>query len=198
MRRLIHASPPAGPIMWLTQAPWVMEAPRGDLLALHLARPAPSAVLCVGGRRISAGPRAGWLMVEAATGPLTLRAKGAPIALSLDAAARPALRVWEGRDGSIPEANWRAARVLGEGGVAAMGAGPARPLLRLAPGAAAWITLPALDLPVLPTPCLTVLRGAAPRYALHWGEPGAPRPHGPAPLTLALCAGLGCELLWRA
>lgn len=198
MLRLIEERAPAGPVMWLGDAPFVMEAPSGEVLALHLAHPSPSAVLRLAGRGIAAGPRAGWLMVEAPpAGPLTLRAEGAPLPLSLDAAARPALRVWAGEDGAIPEADWRAARVLGVGGVAALGAGPARPFLRLAAGEAGWITLPPLDLPALPAPRLALLRGPPPRHALHWGEPGAPRAHGPAPLTLVIRAGLACEVVWR-
>lgn len=199
MRRLIHEAPPAGPVMWLTEAPVPIEAPPCDALALHIARPAPSAVLRIGDRRLPLGPRAGWVLVEAPPrGAFTLRAEGAPLALSLDARARPALRVWQGEDGPIPEAHWRAARVLGAGGVVALGAGPARPLLRLAAGEAGWITLPALDLPALPEPRVTLLRGPAPRLDLHWGEPGAPRATGPAPLTLAVRAGLACEVVWRA
>jgi hypothetical protein len=198
MRRLIHEAPPAGPVMWLTDAAVVIEAPPGEALALHLARPAPSAVLCLAGRRIAAGPRAGWWMVEAPpAGPVALHAEGAPVPLSLDAQAHPALRVWEGTEGPIPETHWRAARVLGPGGVAALGGGPARPLLRLGPGEAGWIILPVLDLPALPAPRIEVLRGPAPRHALRWGRPGEPRPAGPAPLTLALRAGLGCEVIWR-
>lgn len=198
MRRLIHEARPAGPLMWLAADPFLMEAPNGQALALHLARPAPSAVLCVGERRVPAGLRAGWLLIEAPPpAPLTLRAEGAPLPLSLDAQARPALRVWAGEGGAIPEAHWRAARVLGRGGVAALGAGPARPFLRLGPGEAAWITLPRLELPALPVPRLAVLRGPAPAHALHWGEPGAPCAQGPAPITLALRAGPACEVVWR-
>jgi hypothetical protein len=215
MRRLIHESLPAGPVLWLGEAPLPLHAPHGTAIALHVARPAPSAFLCLerrpasaepgpppsvcGGRRLPAGPRAGWLIIEAPPeGPLALRAAGALLPLSLDAAARPALRVWEGEESAIPETHWRAARVLGDGGVAALGAGPARPLLRLGPGGAGWITLPALGLPALPAPRIEVLRGSTPRHALHWGEPGAPRARGPAPITLALRAGLACEVLWRA
>ncbi|WP_027285414.1 hypothetical protein [Rubritepida flocculans] len=198
MRRLILERAPAGPLMWLTEAPFLLDAPPGAALALHLARPSPLGVLCVGERRIPAGPEAGWRLLEAPPpGPLAVRAEGAPLALSLDAAARPALRVWEGAaEGDIPEGHWQAARILGRGAVAALGAGPARPLLRLAAGEAAWITLPALDLPALPAPRLEMLRGPAPRHRLHWGLPGAPRARGPAPLTLALRAGLASELVW--
>lgn len=199
MRCLIHESPPAGPVMWLAGTPFVIEAPPGDALALHLAQAAPSAVLRLGDHRLPAGPQAGWLLVEAPpAGPLTLRAEGAPLPLSLDGQARPALRVWQGKQAPIPEAHWRGARVLGQGGVAGIGAGPARPLIVLAAGEAGWITLPALDLPALPEPRLDALRGPLPRHRLHWGRPGAPCAAGPAPLTLALRAGLPCEVVWRA
>ncbi|MCX8133615.1 MAG: hypothetical protein N3D18_06580 [Roseococcus sp.] len=199
MRRLILERAPAGPWMWLTDAPLRLDAPAGAaLLALHLARPSPLGALRVGAHRLPAGPSPGWRILEAPPpGPLPVWAEGAPLALSLDQAARPALRVWEGvAEGPIPEAQWQAARILGRGAVAALGAGPARPLLLLAAGEAAWITLPALDLPALPRPRFEMLRGPAPRWALHWGLPGAPRARGPAPLTLALRAGLACELAW--
>ncbi|MFN3450382.1 MAG: hypothetical protein ACK44F_16930 [Roseococcus sp.] len=200
MRRLILERAPAGPWLWLAEAPLLLDAPPGAALALHLARPSPLGALRLGERRLPAGPAPGWRVLEAPPpGPLLLRAEGAPLALSLDQAARPALRVWEGAaEGAIPEGHWQAARILGRGAVAALGAGPARPILLLSAREAAWITLPALDLPALPLPRLEMLRGPAPRSVLHWGLPGAPRARGPAPLTLALRAGLACELAWVA
>lgn len=199
MRRLILDAPPARGVLWLTQAPLALALPEGGGFALHLARAAPCAELDVNGARVAGALLGdGWLPLPAGGGALTLRAEGAPVALSRAADGGPARRVWDEAPGAIPEAAWRAARIWGEGAVVALGAAPPRPVLRLAAGAAAWITLPALELPALPEPRLVTLRGPPPRAALRWGPPHAPRDHGPGPVTLGLCAGLACAVLWQA
>lgn len=191
MRRLILDRPPGPACFWLGETPFRLEAPEAGTLALHLPRPAPLSVLLVGATRME-GPllRAGWVEC-AGSGPVALRAEGAPIALSLDQNGRPALRAWA----APPEPPWQAARILGHGAVVALGAGGARPVLRLAAGEAAWVTLPHLE--ALAEPRLRALRGPLPRAALRWGTPHAPAAQGPGPATLWLRAGLPCEVVWE-
>jgi len=191
MRRLILDRPPGPAWFRLGEAPLRLDAPPCGALAVHLPRPAPFSVLVAGEARLpGAWLRPGW--VEwAASGPVALRAEGAPIALSLDHAGRPALRAWA-EEAELP---WPATRIWGRGAVVALGAGRARPVLRLAAGEAAWVTLP--EVATLPAARLVVLRGAAPRAAVHWGLPHAPRAGGPGPATLWLRAGLACEVVWE-
>lgn len=199
MRRLILEAPPALGVLWLTEAPRPLALPPGGGFAVHLARAAPLATLVAGTQRVGGALlAAGWLPLPRGEGPVSLRAEDAPIALSRAADGAPARRLWAEPPGAIPEAAWRAARILGEGAVMALGAGPARPFLRLAAGAAAWVTLPPLGLAALPAPRLAVLRGPPPRAVLRWGLPHAPRAEGPGPVTLALRAGLPCEVVWEA
>lgn len=191
MRRLILNRPPGAAHFWLGEAPFRLDAPKAGTLALHLSHAAPLSVLVAGAARLpGALLRAGWVECGA-SGPVALRAEGAPIALSLDQHGRPALRAWDGP----PEPPWPAARILGHGAVVALGAGRARPVLRLVAGEAAWVTLPYLD--ALPEPRLCALRGPLPRVALRWGLPHAPVAHGPGPATLWLRAGLPCEVVWE-
>ncbi len=202
MRRLILEAPPGPGLLWLTEAPRALALPAGGGFALHLARAAPGAVLharaAAGVARLAPGFATGWIEPGlAAAADLVLQAEGGPLALSRAADGEPARRVFAEAPGAIPEAQWRAARVWGAGAVVALGAGRARPVLRLAAGAAAWVTLPPLDLPALPAPRLVALRGPLPRAALRWGLPHAPAAAGPAPLTLALRAGLACEVVWE-
>ena len=198
MRRLILDAPPACGVLWLTEEARALALPAGGGAALHLARAAPCAVLVVNAARL-AGARlaAGWLPLPAA-GALLLSAAGAPIPLSRAADGLPARRVWDEAAGAIPEAAWAAARVWGEGRVVALGGGPPRPVLRLAAGGAAFVTLPWLEARALPEPRIATLRGPPPRARLGWGPPHAPRDAGPGPVTLALRAGLACEVVWEA
>jgi hypothetical protein len=180
-------------VIWVTDAPLALAAPG----AVHLARAAPNATLIAGATRIpGALLLPGWLPLPADA--RCLRAEGAPIPLSRGAEGGPALRPVTSLPGAIPEHAWRAARVWGAGSVVALGGGPARPVLRLDAGADAWITLPWLDLDALPAPELTTLRGPPPRARLRWGLPHVPRGAGPGSATLALRAGLACEVVWRA
>jgi hypothetical protein len=194
MRRLILDRPPGPGAFWLGAAPFRLDAPAGAALALHLARAAPLSTLLAGGKRLpGAVLGAGWVEFPG-PGPLLLRAEGAPIALSLGAGAeggRPALRAW---DGAV-EIPWHAAKIWGQGAVVALGAGWAGPVLRLAAGEAAWVTLPVMA--ALPAPRLVAVRGPLPRADVQWGLPHAPRPHGPSRVTLRLRAGLACEVAWE-
>jgi hypothetical protein len=191
LRRLILDRPPAHTCFWLGEAPFRLEAPARAALALHLPRAAPLATLIAGDARLpGALLAAGWVELPTRGGALLLRAESAPIALSLGTDGRPALRAWEG----MADAPWQAAKIWGRGAVVALGAGRARPVLRLAAGEAAWVTLPLME--VLPAPRLVALRGPLPRAGLHWGLPHAPLAHGPGPVTLRLRAGLGCDVMW--
>jgi hypothetical protein len=204
MRRLILDRPPGEAFFLLSDAPLILDG--AGMVAVHLPRAAPCATLVARdatgaeARLPGALLRAGW--VEVPGRPCLLFAEAAPIPLSMGAGAGaagglPALRVWDGAQPPIPEASWGAARIWGRGGVVALGGGPARPLLRLAAGEAAWVTLPGLSAQMLPAPRLTTLRGPAPRAVLRWGLPHAPRAQGPGAVTLALRAGLGCEVVWE-
>lgn len=191
MRRLILDRPPGPAGFWLGEAPFRLDAPPAGTLALHLPRPAPLSVLVAGAARLPGVLlRAGWVELPG-PGPLMLRAEGAPIVLSLDHQARPALRAWD----APPEPPWQAARILGRGALVALGASGARPVLWLAAGEAAWVTLPHVE--ALPAPRLRALRGPPPRAELRWGLPHAPAETGPGPCTLHLRAGLACEVVWE-
>lgn len=191
MRRLTLDRPPGPAWFHLGEAPFHLEAAPSGTLALHLPRPAPLATLWAGGAALpGALLRAGWVEFAAA-GPAVLRAEGAPIALSLDQHGRPALRAWDGP----PEPPWQAARIWGRGAVVALGAKGPRPVLRLAAGEAAWVTLPRVE--TLPAPRLRALRGPLPRVALRWGLPHAPLAQGPGPATLGLRAARECEVVWE-
>ena len=196
MRRLMLDHPPAPGVTWLTEAPLMPGWPGCAARAVHLARPAPLALLRCGEVELpGALLRAGWLELPG-NGPL--RAAGAPIALSRAADGGLARRAWAVAAASpIPEAHWAAARILGEGAVMALGADGARPVLRLGLLGRAWVTLPALDLPILPAPRIALLRGVMPRARLHWGQPGLERPHGPGPVTLHLAAAGPAEVVWE-
>ncbi len=200
MRRLILDRPPGPGRLWLGEAPFRLDAPEGDGRALHLARASPLATLLAGATRLP-GPllAAGWIELPGRGVPLLLQAEGAPVVLSLGLGAEggwPALRVWVGEAPAQEDAaSWHAARIWGKGALMALGAGRARPVLRLSAGEAAWVTLPAVT--VLPAARLVALRGPLPRAAVHWGLPHAPRPHGPGPVTLCLRAGLACEVAWE-
>jgi len=202
MRRLILNRSPGAACFLLADAPLALGG--AGMAAIHLPRAAPCATLvaqdATGEEARLPGTllRAGW--VELPRRPCRIFAEGAPIPLSLGLGAAgglPALRVWDGPEPPIPEAIWAAARIWGRGCVVALGAGPARPLLRMAAGEAAWVTLPDFPSQVLPVPRLTALRGPPPRALLRWGLPHAPRTQGPGPVTLALRAGLGCEVVWE-
>jgi hypothetical protein len=178
-------------VIWLAGEPLALTAPS----AIHLVRAAPSAVLVAGATRIpGAALLAGWLPLPA--GARRIWAEGAPIPLARGADGGPALRSHADPEGAIPEHAWSTARVWGAGAVVAVGNGRARPVLRLEAGTAAWVTLPPLDLPALPAPRLVALRGPLPRASLRWGLPHAPVAGGPAPITLALRAGLASEVVW--
>lgn len=116
---------------------------------------------------------------------LSVHAEGPPLRLSGglgEGPARPACRLWDA-GGPIPEAHWRAARILGDGGVLALAGGPARPFLRLGAGGWGRITLP--DFPVLDVaPLLVTLRGPMPLAELNG-------------TVLTLRAGVACEVLWE-
>jgi hypothetical protein len=197
MRRLILDRPPGPGRCWLGETPFRLDAPPRAALELHLPRAAPLSGLRAGEAVLpGALLRPGWieLPASASDSSVLLRAEGAPMAVSLGVGAeggRPALRAWDGG----PEPSWQAAKIWGHGAVVALGAGRARPVLRLSAGEAAWVCLPATD--VLPAPRLVALRGPLPRAAVHWGLPHAPQRHGPGPATLRLRAGLACEVAWE-
>ena len=187
--RLIFQRRPGNTALWLGEAARPLELPAGALLALHLPRPAPSSTLVVttaAGEARHAAPAAGWALLSLLGQALSVHAEGPPLALSGgqgEGPEFPACRVWSD-EGLIPEAHWRAARILGEGGVLAMAGGPARPFLRLRAGEMGRIALPATPLPGPVEPLLTALRGEIPLAELEG-------------LTLTLRAGAFCEILWE-
>jgi hypothetical protein len=188
--RLILQRWPGASRLWLGAAPQPLQLPAGNLLGLHLPRAAPSSALVVttaaGPARLAA-PAGGWVVLELPGPPLAVQAEGAPFQLSGglgEGPAFPACRLWEAEPGLIPEDLWRRARILGDGAVLALAAGPARPFLRLAAGEVARITLPPLDVPGPLAPLLTALRGPLPLAELE-------------SLTLTLRAGAACAVLWQ-
>ncbi|WP_431302361.1 hypothetical protein [Sediminicoccus sp. BL-A-41-H5] len=189
--RLIRQRWPGETRLWLGAAPQRLHLPPdGNLLALHLPRAAPSSALVVetqaGAARLAA-PAAGWVVLELPGPPLAVRAEGPPFQLSGglgEGPAFPACRLWQAEPGLIPEDHWRRARILGEGAVLALAAGPARPFLRLQAGEVARITLPGCALPGPVEPVLTALRGPLPLAELDG-------------LTLTLRAGAACDVLWE-
>jgi len=187
--RLIFHRRPGHTALWLGEAPHPLELPSGALLGLHLPRPAPSSVLVVttaaGVARLS-GPAAGWALLSLPGHVLSVHAEGPPLCLTGgygEGPEFPACRVWS-EEGLIPEAHWRAARILGEGGVLALAGGPARPFLRMRAGEMGSIALPVTPLPGPVQPVLTALRGELPLAELQG-------------LTLTLRAGAFCEILWE-
>jgi len=187
--RLIFQRRPGHTALWLGDTPRRLELPAGALLALHLPRPAPSSALVVttaAGEARLAAPTAGWAVLSLQGQALSIHAEGPPLRLSGglgEGPEFPACRVWS-EEGLIPEVHWRAARILGEGGVLALAGGHARPFLRLHAGEMGRIALPAIHLPGLVDPLLTNLRGELPLAELDG-------------LTLTLRAGAFCEILWE-
>jgi len=187
--RLIFQRRPGHTALWLGNTPRRLELPAGAVLALHLPRPAPSSSLVVttaAGEARLAGPTAGWAVLSLPGRVLSVHAEGPPLRLSGghgEGPEFPACRIWS-QEGLIPEAHWRAARILGKGGVLALAGGPARPFLRLRAGEMGRIRLPATPLPGPVEPVLTALRGQAPMAELDG-------------LTLTLRAGAFCEILWE-
>ncbi len=177
--------------LWLGAAPQALHLPEGGgLLGLHLPRAAPASALVVttaaGPARLAA-PAAGWVALELPGPPLAVQAEGAPFQLSGglgEGPAFPACRLWEAAPGLIPEDHWRRARILGDGAVLALAAGPARPFVRLAAGEVARITLPPPGVPAPLEPILAALRGPLPLADL-------------TGLTLTLRAGAACAVLWE-
>lgn len=187
--RLIFQRRPGQSHLWLGETPQPLDLPAGDLLGLHLPRSAASSCLVVttgaGLARLEA-PRAGWAVLAAGRA-LAVHAEGPPFRLSGglgEGPAFPACRVWEAAPELVPEGHWRAARILGEGGVIALAGGVARPFLRLAAGGWGQIRLPPLALPGEAIPLLTALRGPLPLAEI-------------SGLTLTLRAGAACEVLWE-
>lgn len=186
---LIFQRRPGRTHLWLGAAPHPLEVPPGHLLGLHLPAPAPSSCLVVttqdGEARLTA-PGAGWAVLRLQGRARHLHAEGAPLRLSGGLGLGPefpACRLWDA-EGLIPEADWRRARILGEGGVLALAAGPARPFLRLSAGEMGRIILPETPLPGPILPVLAALRGPLPLAELEgW--------------TLTLRAGAACETLWE-
>lgn len=214
MRLILQRRPGAGS-MWLTGQPFPMEAPPGaNLLGLHLPAPARSSLVATTTAGIERCDMlaAGWVLLPLPGHLLTLHAEGAPFRIS---GAPPACRFWEAAPGLIREADWRAARFLGDGAVLALAGGVARPFMRLGAGETGWITLPPLFLPGPVKPILAPLRGPLPLAELSHAAPtGGPLPRsnrilteqpsfpGDAsperhPLTLTLRAGAACEVLWE-
>lgn len=190
--RLIHQRRPGTSHLWVMEAPQPLNLPpEGRLLGLHLPRAAPSSALLVtttAGTARLATPAAGWVLLDLPAPPLAVQAEGAPFQLSGglgEGPAFPACRLWEAAPGLVPEDHWRRARILGDGAVLALAAGPARPFLRLRAGEVARIALPPLDLPGPMEPLLTALRGPMPLGELDG-------------LTLTLRAGAACAVLWEA
>lgn len=187
--RLLHQRRPGTTALWLDTTPRALTLPDcgATLLGLHLPAASGSTlvVTTAAGEARSVAPRAGWAVLPLPGRPLTLHAEGAPLRLSGglgEGPEAPACRLWSG-EGLIPEAHWRAARILGEGAVLALAGGAARPFVRLHAGGMARITLPPLALPGPVTPVLTALRGGLPLAELEG-------------LTLTLRAGAFCEMLW--
>jgi hypothetical protein len=188
--RLIRQRRPGASRLWLGAAPQPLHLPAGDLLGLHLPRAAPSSALVVataaGPVRLAA-PAAGWVVLALPGPPLAVHAEGAPFQLSGglgEGPAFPACRLWDAAPGLVPEDHWRRARILGDGAVLALAAGPARPFVRLAAGEMARIALPPLELPGPLAPVLTALRGPLPLAELDG-------------LALTLRAGAACAALWE-
>ncbi|WP_424814459.1 hypothetical protein [Roseococcus sp. YIM B11640] len=195
---ILHRHPAATPL-WLGETARRLELPMPGLVALHVAAPSPSSTLILEGAGWALrqpAREAGWtLLGETGDGPFAIRAEGPPVRLTCarDAApATPACRLWRltaADEGAVPETHWHAAAILGPGRLAQIGAGPARPLLRLGAGEAAWITLPPFPLTDEAEPVLAVLRGHRPLARLSGG--------GEAPVTLSLQAPTACELVWE-
>lgn len=187
--RLIFQRRPGASRLWLSRTPFALDLPAGRLLGVHLPQAAATSCLVVtteAGTTRHEAPRAGWAVLTLPGRPLKIHAEGPPLRLSGglgDGPAFPACRLWDG-DGLIPEAHWRRAHILGEGGVLALAGGPARPFVRLSAGGWARITLPPLPLTAAPTPILAALRGPLPLADLEG-------------LTLTLRAGAACEVLWE-
>ncbi|MBX9749028.1 MAG: hypothetical protein K5Q68_05375 [Roseococcus sp.] len=186
---LIFQRRPGRSHLWLGAAPHPVTLPEGAVLGLHLPGAAPSSCLVVataaGEARLPA-PGPGWAILRLPGRALSLRAEGAPFRLSGGLGEGPehlACRLWT-EEGLIPEAIWRRARLLGEGGVLALAGGPARPFLRLNGGEMGRITLPETPLPGPILPVLAALRGPLPLAGLEG-------------LTLTLRAGAACEVLWE-
>ncbi|MDB5416563.1 MAG: hypothetical protein JWR10_4898 [Rubritepida sp.] len=199
MSRLLIQRRPGATVLWLNHHLRELGLAEDGLLALHVPVAAPSSSLIMvqsGTTTRLTAPQAGWQVLGlVGREPIQLRAEGAPMRVSggLDEGPEaPAYRLWAASADPIPDGHWRAARILGEGAVLALGGGPARPFLRIAAGMAAWVTLPPLQLPPA-TAVLAVLRGASPLAELSWGAPG----EGPQPLTLCLRAGAACEVVWE-
>lgn len=173
-------------VLWLDERPRALALPQAGLLAVHLPAAAPSSTLVLGTMRVVAPP-AGWVLLGAAEAGATLRAEGVPLRLSGglgEGPLLPACRIWEAEDALIPEAHWRAARLLGEGAVIALAGGLARPLIRLDAGGVAQVTLPPWPLPGPADPVLAVLRGSPPLAEFDG-------------TTLTLRAAVACEVVWE-
>lgn len=186
---LIFQRRPGRSQLWLTATPHPLRLPEGAVLGLHLPAGAPSSTLVItaeaGAARLAA-PGAGWAILRLAGRVRSLHAEGAPFRLSGglgEGPEHPACRLWS-EEGLIPEAIWRRATFLGEGGMLALAGFPARPMLRLGGGEMGRITLPAAPLPGPVRPVLAALRGPLPLAELEG-------------LTLTLRAGAACEVLWE-
>ena len=184
--RLLHQRRPGVTSLWLDEHPRDLELPMAGLAAVHLPAAAPSSTLILGDARIPM-PGAGWILLGEAGPGARLRAEGVPLRLSGthgEGPLPPACRIWEAPDALVPESHWRAARIHGEGAMIALAGGPARPLLRLAGGSSAQVTLPDWRLPGPLEPLLAVLRGQPPLARLDG-------------LTLTLRAASACEVVWE-
>lgn len=185
--RLLHQRRPGMTALWLDERSRGLDLPVTGLVAVHLPAAAPSSTLILGETRVVA-PGAGWVVLGQAGPGATLHAEGVPLRLSGtsgDGPLPPACRVWDAGSGLIPEAHWYQARILGEGALVALAGGPLRPLLQLAAGGAARVTLPPLALPDPLDPVLAVLRGTPPLAGLDG-------------LTLTLRAATACEVIWES
>ncbi|TCI00500.1 hypothetical protein EJV46_07675 [Roseococcus sp. SYP-B2431] len=185
--RLLHQRRPGTTSLWLDERPRGLGLPVAGLAAVHLPAAAPSSTLVLGATRVTA-PAAGWVLLGQAGPGAALRAEGMPLRLSGTLGEGPlplACRIWDAGEPLIPESHWRAARILGEGATIALAGGAARPLLRLAAGASARVTLPPLPMSAPLDPVLAVLRGRKPLAELEG-------------LTLTLRAAAGAEVVWEA
>lgn len=187
--RLIFQRRPGQSQLWLGAAPLALNLPEGRVLGLHLPQAAASSTLVVtteAGQARHPSPGAGWAVLSLPGRAFGVHAEGPPLRLSGglgEGPEFPACRLWDAEE-VVPESHWRAARILGEGGLLVLAGGPARPFVRLDAGGWARITLPPFSLPEGAKPRLTALRGPLPLAGLEG-------------MALTLRAGAACEVLWE-